>query len=217
MRRVARRILTFALAGLGLIVAGVVSLVGAVTCRPTWYSPPIVGPARVEADKRDLTNLLDRIGGELNGRRPIEIEISEDQLNRWIVARRELPEGETINFHPFEEPVVDFRPSGMVIGARYRHSGMSAVASLRVKAEVDEGALRLRFESVGLGSLAVPRSIIDSAFREVIRGTQAEKRLCPDGSLACPNEFVWPNGKAPLRVGSVTYDDRCVRIRLDPR
>ena len=103
----ARRRWRGVLLAVGAGLTGALIAIGcALTCRPTWYEPASIDYARLKADKRELVGLADEIGAALNGRRSIDLELYEDQINRWITARAEIwPDSQT-SLEPLRRPQI---------------------------------------------------------------------------------------------------------------
>lgn len=207
-------VLASALAAATTLIAAGCSL----TCRPRWYQPAAIDYSRLDSDKRDATNLGDRIGDGLNARRPVEIVLDEAQLNRWIAARSELPAGISLDLGPLRNPFVDLvDPDHIRMGALLERGGLKVVASVTARIAVDAEELHVRIEGIHAGAAPAPLALVEPLLRDALaRGGEAE-RLAADRTIVIPNDFTWPNGKRRFRVASVHIDDGTARIRLEPR
>jgi hypothetical protein len=206
-------LLAFALA----IPLVLLTLFVGLTCKPAWYRPAAIDYARLEADKRDATNLLDRIGDALNAGRPIDLEISQDQANRWLTARRELPQGAELDLGPAENPFLLFDESGQVrIAATVRRGAWATVASIGVRFEVSSEGLMVRPEAARAGVIPAPQSMLKDALAVAMKNGGANFQE-EDGAVRIPNDFVWPNGKRAFRIASIAVEGGALKLRLEPK
>lgn len=206
---------------LGALAVTIGLLIGAgcaLTCRPNWYRPPAIDYSRLDADKRDATNLGDRIGDGLNSRRVVELELDEAQLNRWIAARNELPGGVPLDLGPLRSPFVDLLEDNRIrLAALVERGGVALVASVSFKVALEDDAIRVRIEDVRAGAAPAPMELIEPLLREAFARSGQSDRLAPDGSIVVPNDLVWPNGKKRFRIASIEIDDNLARVRLEPK
>jgi len=195
----------------------IIALGGALTYKPAWYKPAAIDYAKLESDKRDVISLGDRISEALNARRPIEFELSTDQVNRWIAEKDEWPSGRDIIFAPFERPYVEFLAGGRVrIGALVRQSGIEAVVTFVGVPDVDGDRVVIVVESLGVGAAPLPWSRIESAIQPKLAEIGASERV-RDGRITLDNRWLWPNGRRNYRVGSITVSEGVAKVRLEPR
>jgi hypothetical protein len=180
----------------------IVFVVGAVTCRPSWYVPATVDPVRLKADKQELVTLVDGIGDALNAGQPFRCELDEAQFNRWLAARDEIwpVVGVEFEIEGASFPQVQFLDGDCVrIGATSTRSPLSVVVSLTLRLEVTEENLLLHMEAVRAGSLPIPRSLVARALQ-----TQEGALDMMDGTtIRLPNDAVWPNGERRFRIDSL--------------
>jgi hypothetical protein len=196
-----------------LIVAGC-----SLTCRPRWYQPAAIDYTRLDADKRDATNLGDHIGDGLNARRPVDIVLDEAQINRWIAARSELPPGISLDLGPLRNPFVDLANGDRVrIGALVERGGLKVVASVTAQIAVDADVLRIRIDGVNAGAAPAPLTLIEPLLHDALARSGKADRLAGERVIVIPNDFTWPNGKRRFRITAVHIDDNAARIRLEPR
>lgn len=202
------------LTGFALLIAGGCAL----TCRPAWFATQAVDFARLPDDKRALVSIVDGIGAGLQTAEPLTVELTADQVNRWLVARRELSPEEWLDA---KLPDLDRLPSlqvSFLSGNRVRlailaeQAGFGTVVSVVLHVEADPDELRTRIVGVRMGLLPVPRSWVLAALRSA--GGEAAAVADADGSWRAPNDFVWPNGKRRFRVDEIATSDNRVRLRL---
>lgn len=205
------------LIALGATALGVTALAGALMYRPGWYVPVPIDRGRLDSDNRDLVNLLDRIGVALNHGQSIDIELDQDQVNRWIAARDEWPEAvQRLDLGPLTDPLVLFESEGEVrLAATVRLSDVTVVISSDVRIEVAGDRVNLRLATARVGAAPVPRSLIDRFSREMRVDHPETRRLLHAGETSLPNEWVWPNGKRRFRIDSCASESGRLRIRLE--
>lgn len=195
----------------------IIALGGALTYKPAWYKPAAIDYGKLESDKREVVALGDRISEALNGRKPIEFELTSEQVNRWIAEKDEWPSGRDVKFTPFERPYVEFLAGGRVrIGALVRQSGLEAVVSFVGIPEVDGDHVVIVVDSLGVGAAPLPWSRIESAIQPKLAELGASDRV-RDGRIVLDNRWTWPNGRRNYRVGSISVNEGVARLRLEPR
>lgn len=200
-----------------LILLGLISVGCAVTCTPTWYQPAAIDYERLESDKRALTETADRIGDELNARRPIRVEIDQEQLNRWITARREVPGGEQFDLPNVELPFVSLMDGNRVrVAATLKSGGWRMVVSITGGVALEGELLRIRLDEIGAGRMPVPSGALREALRKEFETGGLGRYLQADGSLLIPNDLVWPNGKKRCRVQAIEISAGKAVIELVP-
>lgn len=187
----------------------------ALTHRPTWYRPTAIDYSKLEEDKRAVVTLGDRIGDALNARNSIEIELTDEQLNRWIAEKDEWPTGRDISFEPFRQPYIEFLGDNRVrLAATVTQSGFSMVASFVGRVEVDGEHIVLTVDSLHAGAAPLPWSRIEAALRQSLAEHGGES-LAEDGKLRIDNHFVWPNGRRNYRIREITSETGRIRLRLE--
>lgn len=206
---------TLAAAAAGVTLLAVAS--AAVTCRPSWYRPPAIDYARFDSDRAALSAVESSVSASLHGLRPAEIELHEEQVNRWLAARRELwidcpweePPG-------LEAPFVAFSPDGIRVAVTVARGGLRAVASCRITLRVQPDGVYLRWAAARLGALPVPRGFLRTLADELLPGSDALSRLAAEGETRLENDWPWPNGRIRVRATSVTLGEGVLRIRVEP-
>ena len=212
-RRRWRSILSLlALAGLSALVA----LGCAVTCRPGWYTPTSIDRALFKADKRALVKLLDDIGSALNAGRPIDVEVDQAQLNRWLAARATWPVPPPAEIADLQYLRVALLGAQRVrVGATVEWAGHRWVVSFTGRIERRPGELYLHCEARHLGVLRVPRLLLRRAADW--RGADDRvRRLLSDGLLGVPDRGIWSNGRRPFRLRAVAVSQGVLRVSLSP-
>lgn len=211
--RTLRRVVISFLLAIPLAIVGVFA---GLTCKPAWYRPAAIDYNLLEADKRDATNLIDHIGDELNAGRPVEIEISQEQANRWLTARRELPQGAEVDLGPVENPFLLFDDNGEIrIAATVRRGAWATVASIGVRFEVAGDSLTIRPEAAQAGLIPAPQSLLKEALGALLKNSGGKLQE-QDGAVRVPNAFVWANGKRAYRIGEIKVGGGKLRMRLEP-
>lgn len=218
MARPRRRWLRLALVVLPVLVAGVLLGGGAaLTCRPSWYQPTSIDYARLQGDKRCQLRLENEISAALNHNTPVEIELEEAQINRWIAARDELWPGETPSIEPFSRPQVVFlEPNRVRLGALVERSGMRVVLSATFRIDLQADKLVLSWEGVRAGVLPSPGKLIEQAARRLARRLRLDEQAATAGQLKLPGEWTWPNGERRFRLADLAIEDGVLRVTLIP-
>jgi len=188
----------------------------AATYRPPWYSPAAVDHARLPADKRELVNLLDRIGESLNNGRAASFELRAEQVQRWLVARTEIWPEAAIDLGPLRDPLVTFEGGQIRVGATLELRGVRAVLSATCRVEVREGIVLIRHGSVRLGALPVPRTWVARLVAGLPPSGQTATAARDPGVIALANDWTWPNGRRRYRLREFQVSDGCVKVTLEP-
>lgn len=225
MTRTLRRFLRTALLSLGSTLVLLIILGCAVTCRPSWYQPGAIDVARLEDDKRDLVRLLDGVGDALNQSLPIDIELDEAQVNRWIAARRELPldlEDPAVAafadvLGQLESPCVRFLGDDRIrLGAMVEYAGFRTVAAASLKLVLEDGRVRIAPDGVSAGVLPLPARALLRRVDEAVAGQGGAGPVFRDGAAEAPDHGRWPNGKRPFRVARLSVVSGRLQARLVP-
>lgn len=208
--------LIFAL-GVTLLSLGLLGLGCAISCRPSDYQPLTLDYARLDDDKRALSGVLERIGVELNRGRPVEFDLEESQINRWIAARRELPiDPGLLDVQGLQKPAVRLLDGHVRLYGLTERSGWQSVVSLDVSLRIEDDAIQVTPARAAFGAAPLPAFAM-----EAVRTTLAEL-LTPEGGradgegVAIPNHAVWENGRRPFRFERIEITPGKARIRLAP-
>lgn len=194
------------------------AVVAAAFWRPARYRPASIDFTRLDDDKRALVNLLDRIGAELNAGRPVAFELSADQINRWIAARGEIWPDASFPLESLDRPAVWFTRNGWVgVAAEARWGGWRAIPSVQAAIECDGAHVRLRPMRVAVGTAPVPWLWLRRVVEPLLAGGNGRVRLTADGALEAPCDWVWPNGKRPMRIARVEATGGWLRVEIEPR
>jgi len=189
----------------------------AVTCRPEWYQPLSVNYQALEDDKRAQHRLENTISAALNADEPIEVTLSQDQLNRWIAARRELWPGETPSIEPFSRPQVVLQKNNRVcLAAQVDYSGVQSVLSAVFQVALKDDHLIVTWDSVHAGALPAPRELLEKAALKAARRLDFPTQSVSDGRVKWPNEWIWPNGKRRFRITELALAFGEIHVRLEP-
>jgi hypothetical protein len=214
-----RRWLRLALVVLPILVAAVLLGGGAaLTCRPSWYQPTSIDYARLQDDKRCQLRLENEISAALNNNKPVEIELEEAQVNRWIAARDELWPGETPSLEPFSRPQVVFlEPNRVRLAALVEHSGMPVVLSATFRIDPQPDGLVLSWERTRAGVLPAPGKLIEQAARRLTQRLRLGQQAATAGQVKLPGEWTWPNGQRRFRLADLAINDGVLRVTLVPQ
>jgi hypothetical protein len=217
LRRVRRNWRAVLLIGLATGVFTIVLLYLLATARPHWYQPAAIDYARLRDDKAALSALENQVSAALNAGREVRLHLTAEQVNRWIVARRELadivPEV-AADLPGAAEPVVTFEPGAIRIGVTAGEGGLRGVVSARFRPELRAGELAIRYESVRVGYAPVPRTAIAQILARLPVGR--DLRVDPDEGVTLASDFVWWNGKQPCHVRELTVGAGTLEVVIAP-
>jgi len=190
---------------------------GSATCRPDWYRPANVDYSRLAVDKRELVGLLDEIGAALNANRPIEVVLTEDQINRWIAARDELWPGLQVELVGLAFPQVNLLENNRIrLAATARNGPVSVILSAVGRCELADDQIRVRIERVSSGRLPILRDPALQPLRQAIAESGGQ-RVSMDGDIIIiSNAWRWRNGERRFRVTDLETARGTVRLRLEP-
>jgi hypothetical protein len=214
-----RRLLPFTLAALGLTLFCASALVLFATCRPAWYQPASVDYTRLADDKRDLFRRQDAISAALNTGRPIEVELSQQQVNRWLAARGELwPHLPPDALAPFDQPQIEFLEGNRVrLAALATFGRIRGVVSLIGGVEPGDERVRVGWEHVGLGRLPIPRRWVIDAARDTLVRVLEEHGSVAEGAIDLRNEWIWHQGRPRFSIRELEISAGKARAVLQPR
>ncbi|MFN0137173.1 MAG: hypothetical protein ACKVS9_13775 [Phycisphaerae bacterium] len=203
------------------------------THKPKWYRPAAIDYSKLEADKRTVVTLGDRIGDALNARKPIEFEITDEQLNRWIAAKDEWPTGRDLDFAPFQQPYVEFLDDNRVrIAATVTQRGISLVASFVGQVAIEAEHVVVTVDSLHAGAAPLPWSRIEAALQQALgehdeghadghtdahAGGHDGASRASNGKLRFDNHFVWPNGRRNYRISEISTTAGRAKLTLQPQ
>ncbi len=213
-RRPKRRLLKYLVL---FAIGNTILLTGAVLLalrRPGWYRPAPTAREHLKRDKQDLVNLIDQIGAALNAGRPAIFRVREDQVNRWIYTRDQLPFIE-VNTGPFQDICVDFEEGAARIAARVTARDWTVIIGAGVRIQPRGEQIRLTVDELRVGSLPVPASVVARLVGPLpapIGDLPQPREL----AWTAPNHLIWENGKQPFRVGAIQALKDELRITLEP-
>lgn len=208
------------LAAAGAAVVLFAGVLGGLACRPSWYSPAAIDYARLKADKADLANTLDRIGGALNSGAPITIALNADQVNRWLTARDEIwPDVDPPALDVLRDPQIAFLDGGVIrAAARVAYRGWPAVVSGDVGVRIDGERIHLEIGRPRIGVVPIP--LVRWRLQSALARGMEQAGVPVDasgGGLAIDNDWVWPNGKRRFSIQSLEVSNGSLRVTLQPR
>jgi hypothetical protein len=200
--------------GLSLLL---MALVGAATCRPSWYRPLAIDHARLKADKRDFVHLVDAIGVALNSGQTIDFELAEEQVNRWLAARGEVWPASGIEVEGLDYPQVNWLGGNRVrVAATVTGRPIELIVSAIARCELVSGQLVIQLEGARCGVLPVPRGRILDPIRQWLSGHPDDSVAVSAGAVSLRNRWVWENGKRPFRLRDLEISDGAARVSLEP-
>ena len=210
--------LIYLLTSAGLLLA-VLTVGAAATCRPSWYTPTAIDQSRLQADKREFVNLVDEIGRALNAGQIVNIELREEQVNRWIAARAEFGSvlGYEIEVEGISYVQIVFLDGNRIrLGATATNLGLDVVLSATLRLELTSDGLLGHLESVRTGVLPVPSAPVLDPIREMLESDDAAVGSVSGKTIRLPKEGVWPNGRRHFRVRRLEISQGVARVSLEP-
>lgn len=203
----------------GLAALVVIALPAAALWRPIWYRPPSVDFSRLKQDERDLVALLESVGARLADDAGVVLELDAAQINRWIAARETLwPEAHQPDLGPLRDPYVQiYAADRLRVGATASYGGWSAVISTDWHLELVGEDIRLRCEAVRIGALPVASAAWLGRIAGLAQRALPRLSVGPDGVVAAPVEWEWPNGKRRFRIAELALSPGRVVVGLAPR
>lgn len=214
-----KRILRALLSGGAALMAGLAAIALLATCRPAWYRPGSIDYTQLAADKSELFRRQDAVSAALNAGRPVEIELGQAQVNRWLAARGEIwPHLPADALAPFDAPQVEFMDGNRVrIAAEAAYRGLRGVVSVVGAVEPGTERVRIRWEQVGLGRLTIPRRWVIDAARETLVRVLEEHGTVGDAAIELRNEWIWHQGRPRFSIRELEITSGKARIVLQPR
>lgn len=182
----------------GLLTSGALALIiGAATCRPPGFVIRTIDYERLPADKRAFTDMVESVNVALNEQRTRTITVEDEQVNRWLTARSELPGPVSLDLRGVDAPQVDFLGDNRLrVAALLEQGGGQFVISAEVTLRVTPESLVIHLDRTQLGRLPVPRDWIE---QQLARVAGPRARLVGD-EIHVDNDFVWPSGRRRFRV-----------------
>jgi hypothetical protein len=186
------------------------------TCRPAWYQPAALDYEKLDEDKSAFVQVADQVGRSLAARKPVELAIDEDQLNRWIVARRELPEDFQWDVTGVQHPRIRVESDGVRVGCLVERYGVRAVASCLVVVRSDGETLTLEVAETRLGSLPLPGGWIARSLSALTHDRSGQVRKVDSSGIVLLNDWYWPSSKRRFRISRIEPEDGRLRVELTP-
>ena len=162
---------------------------------------------------------MDSIGDALNAGQPIDVEVRQDQLNRWIAARDEFGPvlGWQIELEGVSFPqVLLLDENRLRIGATAQTRVTAVVLSAAGRLELTPGGLLVHLESVRAGTLPIPRHSVLRPLPELLETDAGELGSLSGNTIRLRNQWTWPNGKRRFRVARLEVSAGVARLRLEP-
>ncbi len=185
--------------------------------RPAWFSPITIDYERLPEDKRALVESLDSIGVALNAGRAITLTFDEQQLNRWITARSEMPDVATVTIDPLEYPQISLLDGNHIrVAALLPRSGLELIISCVLEITRTDDQVALRISSAKLGSLSMPRAWIRRVIDAPRLARESGALASDKADFAYVNEFIWPNGDVVFTLEELEITAGRIRLKLKP-
>lgn len=168
----------------------------------------------IESDKADLVALYDDISEALNRGQTAVIEVTEQQLNRWIRSRGEIWPDFDRELGDFRDPQIRLLAGNQIaFAASYNVKGWPTIPTVRLALDVDERIV-CRLHDLQIGRLSVPASWVWPIIRERIESSSLHRVGIDENGLNIFNEWVWDNGEVPYRVSAISVAEGQARIEL---
>ena len=211
--------------------------------RPAWYRPVRLDEAGMKRARRESAAVIDSVGDwlfrseQFEPTSGFEIVLTEREVAEGLTVLRQVWPAAGGWWPPeFTDPAVRLTDDRILAGAHFESVGWRAILSIEFHAAVsaDGEAVELALLGAYAGSLRFPRVILERLLRRYAvprrsRGDNGEGRRTRVIStlhdvesveqlfqgVRIRNRFVWPNGKRPFRVDSITIEEGTVRIRIE--
>lgn len=223
----------------GLIFIFVVSLLTWLVFehKPAWYRPVVANEGTVMKAQAETAALADRIGDSLVEGRSFEVSLKDEHVTGWLACLDQVLPGTQFFLPPeLSDPAVRFEDGQIRVGLLFSHRGWRAVINATMIVElIDRGqAIRITCVNVKGGSLTAPgwllrrlakalrRSLLEQQHDQADRlqdDSMIERLQSVDDLLEgwiIRNEFVWPNGDRPFRIGAIHSGGGTARIMIEP-
>ncbi len=175
MRTVAAKLRRHWIRWLSGTIAGILGLAGVTlicaTYRPGWYRPATITPADSRIIRNELPSFGSAIGTYLAQGRQFRIELTDEQINRWLAARGDIWPAMKRALPPeVREPAIAFEAGRIILGARYERNGLSSVVSLSTTLDLENagGAIAIHLGGIHAGLLPVPRMFVEQAAKKAL-------------------------------------------------
>jgi len=221
-----RRVLKWTI-GIGLILLTGLGLTGWMLFQhiPAWYKPTQVAAANLQSVKDDFGAVFTFLGDRISKDMPFELRITQDQLNAWLIARREIWPGAEAWIPPvIEDPFIAFEPERVIVAGTAELGGIRTVVSASCSLAVDEKGLAVRLFDFCAGSLPLPDAWVADMLRQVEDGAgmsrnHDESLPAPAEFLAgthVPPEFLWPKPRRHVRIRRVQLESGAITLWCEP-
>lgn len=192
---------------------------------PPWYRPTDVAAARLQEVKNDLVGTFERFSDLMNGEQPFRFRLTQEQVNAWLAARREIwPPAQRWVPPEMDAPFIAFEADGAVVAATVSLGSVRTVLSATVSARVEADRLAVRVRRVRAGALAVPDAWVRRRLAMLGprgRADAASGRAVPElaelmGGARLPADYHWPNPKRRFRLVSVRFEPGALVVEIQP-
>ncbi len=197
--------------------------------KPDWYHPAHVDDLTLETAQHSFTTFVDDTSHKMVKGTPFDIVLNQQQINIWLAAmpalfpqaRKELPDW-------LSESAVSVSSDMLRVGVRYDKNGWRAILNAGVQLSVsqDGASIMLALREAHGGSIPIPHSTLKKILSGMIDHQNDKKSSILSQTqsvdevftgLNIDNNFLWPNGRRPYRIESMSFHDGKIKLRIDPQ
>jgi hypothetical protein len=190
---------------------------------PDWYTPARVAPQNIQAVKDDVTGAFNEFSEAVNRDEPFYMNLSQDQVNRWLAVRDEFGP-EVRRYFPdwLSDPMVIVKRDRIGLAGTVSAEGFRSVVSLWFEVAIHGEQVHVKLTDVFGGTLRVPKAMVLNRIRDWLEGSdpasdRAASRLRAIEQLLAgkelDNHFSWENGRRDFRLLALEAVDGGVRLR----
>ncbi len=239
-RKLGRRIALRTLIALVVALPVVIALAWlAFQHKPGWYHPAVLDDVRADRARAEATTMADDVSGKIVHAEPFELTLTEREVNEWLAVLPQLaPEYQRSMPRELSMPAVSFEDGVVRLGTLCDIEGWRSVLSigLRLGLSGDGRDVEVALIDARGGSLPVPQAALDRLFGAIL---DEERRLADERGrderstlddalsrvsgvddlytgIKVRNRFVWPNGRRPIRIDSMSIGNGELRLRIEP-
>lgn len=192
---------------------------------PAWYRPPVVAAEDRQRVRNHLVAAEQAFTeGLRSADRPFIYQLQQDDVNQWIVMRREIyPLIDELAPPQLDDPFVMFREGVITIAGRYPLGIADIVISVDILPTIEEGGLVLRAVALHCGAVRMPLTLGPLGLtRRIERDRETvwpgSPRMAGDlaNGLRLETEAWWKNGGSAYRVLGVRVQPGQLSLEIEP-
>jgi hypothetical protein len=187
---------------------------------PSYYKPPQVGPAEYQAVRDNLEAAYNDLNLAVQGSDEFDYVVEQDQLNRWIAARRQIwPGFQRYVPEKLDQPMVVFQDGRLVVSGLAPAAGFRSVLTLILSLRAEPDHLTVRLEGCRIGAVPVPRHALGRFLDRLESSSTLPHGASPQElleGLTIPNRFEWRSGGRLIRFEQIDLKAGRLVARIAP-